>query len=380
MKKHLLALLALLYVTTQAQACPTATLMRCTIPVADLYTERPATIFPFLSVEQAQEAVAISNVKGSPHIRAEQLLWNETVEFIEKVGDYTKINHPYKFYASQDGKKSSSYWILNTHLVPSFSQAQETSVVKLIKPLFSKELNRTISAGTPCIVKKETKNFYTCTLTDTNGILKQCKFPKTACCKPYSNKTHQREAFVALVRYWAHQAPYKIPYVLGGCSVIDIVTPNAFAKTIGSYKNKRIMVIERPEVTPIYTGLDCAHLVTLAAQIAGIPLAAANTHALRQSLTPLRPDEHLQEGDLALWKGHVVVISDIKNNLLVEARGYDHGYGIVHEIPLHEQFKGIKTISDLEKAYHTHTRIPRLDKIGKQVEIITDLVLLKIVS
>ena len=72
------------------------------------------------------------------------------------------------------------------------------------------------------------------------------------------------------------------------------------------------------------------------------------------------------------------MISDIQKGLLIEARGYNHGYGILQEIPFFEQFQNIFSTQDLKDAYLHKTPINRLNKAGEIVQKINDLQIMKL--
>src|SRR5205814_4688733 len=106
-------------------------------------------------------------------------------------------------------------------------------------------------------------------------------------------------------------------------------------------------------------GFDCSGVILRAAQIAGIPYFCKNTTTIAQCLTPLKSEQQLREGDLILIKGHVMIVSDITKNLLIEARSYGHGYGKLHEISIDQVFEGIETYKDLCDAYYEKKVVKR---------------------
>lgn len=99
--------------------------------------------------------------------------------------------------------------------------------------------------------------------------------------------------------------------------------------------------------------------------MAGIPFFYKNTVTIAEHLKEIDPNESLQPGDIIWVRGHVMVVANIKRNTIIEARGYDGGYGHVHEIALAKVFKGIKTFADLKKAWLEKQPLIRLNKAGK---------------
>jgi len=75
-----------------------------------------------------------------------------------------------------------------------------------------------------------------------------------------------------------------------------------------------------------------------------------------------------------------MIISDLKKHTLIEARSYQSGFGRVHEIPLHKQFKGIKTYNDLVHAFYHNKPLKRIDKNGKVVETVKTFKILRLSS
>ena len=75
-----------------------------------------------------------------------------------------------------------------------------------------------------------------------------------------------------------------------------------------------------------------------------------------------------------------MIISSLENNTLIEARSYQHGYGIVQEIELGKVFKDMPTYGHLIKAFHARKGLVRLDRSGNEVENIKKFKLLKMSS
>ena len=114
--------------------------------------------------------------------------------------------------------------------------------------------------------------------------------------------------------------------------------------------------------------------------MSGIPYFLKNTTTLERVLKPLTPEETLREGDLIKITGHVMVVADLENNTLIEARGYQDGYGKVHEIALPLVFKGINSYQDLLDAYYAKKTLIRLNSDGKESQIFPTFNLLRLES
>jgi hypothetical protein len=71
-----------------------------------------------------------------------------------------------------------------------------------------------------------------------------------------------------------------------------------------------------------------------------------------------------------------MMVADTKKNTLIEARGYPHGYGKVHEISVSEQFKNIHTFSDLLNAFRMKKPLQRLDRSGTVTDTISSFKIL----
>jgi len=187
------------------------------------------------------------------------------------------------------------------------------------------------------------------------------------------------KAFVQLARDWAHIKNGFIPYVWGGSSYIHL-SNGRFTEIFASENNVKTSFFELDDYP--YSprpGLDCSGLVWRAAQICGIPYYCKNTATIAHYLKELE-NSKLEDGDLILIPRHVMIVSSVKNNKLVEARSYGHGYGKVQELSLKKVFKGMNTYQDLINAYHNNQTIYRLNSEGIIAETISQLKLIKFSS
>ena len=126
------------------------------------------------------------------------------------------------------------------------------------------------------------------------------------------------------------------------------------------------------------TGFDCSGVIARAAHACNIPYFFKNSSTALQQLKPIVSYEQLAEGDLLHIKGHLMVVSDIKNNKIIEARSHWHGFGKLQEIKLSDEFQGVKTYKQLVDACLANKRLARLDSAGSVFEKIQSATLLKL--
>ncbi|HLB41037.1 MAG TPA: hypothetical protein VJJ83_04555, partial [Candidatus Babeliales bacterium] len=126
------------------------------------------------------------------------------------------------------------------------------------------------------------------------------------------------------------------------------------------------------------TGYDCSCLISRAAQIVGWPYFYKNSATAERNLTAITALNQLAPGDLLWHAGHIMVVSDVEQGLLIEARGYSQGFGCLHEIPLSRIYVGIKTYAELWQAIQTNTVVKTLDDQGLPFGAIQQFKLLKL--
>lgn len=163
-----------------------------------------------------------------------------------------------------------------------------------------------------------------------------------------------------------------IPYVWGGSSFVHSYAGPDFYNEDGAW--------HRIGKNDPYTGYDCSGFVRRMARGAGIDFPWKTTVAIERAKRALNDTDRLQHGDLIWMPGHVIIVSNIERNELIEARGYGHGYGCVHRITLDECFVGISTYEDLLKRYYDHETIERKNKEGVCLEAPKVFKLLKLID
>ena len=314
----------------------------------------------------------------------------------------------------------------NTHAHDNFSphtqahkqelkNTETPSVICLHMPYYDPITNQTFSAGTRFVCAHpqefDSINVHTQELTHHNlpVLVYDRQLEKTRVItipdcywikEKRRTKQQQRIVCIKILKNWAHltrdihfetsenfpeysNTSY-VPYVIGGASISTFITKNTFSLTPSTHTHQKSRYYTRHTNTcsPEYplTGSDCTHLVLRAAQLAGIPFTAGNSLAQLQELKKFSDLDNPEPGDLIYWKGHVAIISDTTKNLLIEARSYQDGYGVILEIPYNQELKDIFTTNDLVRAYHDKKEITRLHKSGKKCQTIHKIMLLKLLS
>jgi cell wall-associated NlpC family hydrolase len=337
--------------------------------------------------------VASADLHACP--RLHQLLFNEIVDIIKETDDEYHISIPHLFFITQTNKKPHcSYWVEKKHIVPlnaikkheqqyipesiDFRNNKNSNqkIITLIKPLFCKKMNITFSVGTRFVLHVEKPSQYIAYAYDP----KQKQFIDLCMNKSYAMPSQQKNKELALQTYakllksWANMPGYT-PYIWGGCS---LTTQN---KTdIFSLKSQTKNYVIKDDSNIYKHGFDCAGLITRAAQAAGLPYYYKNTTTLAHYLKPIQQKDKMRDGDLIWIPGHVMAIGSLKDNTVIEARHYSHGYGKLHEIPLQEIFKSIKTFEQLFDAVSKKQTLERLNKNGIVVQKIDDTKLLSMAS
>jgi cell wall-associated NlpC family hydrolase len=386
------------------------------VPVADILGSPIKSFGLASSIKDSYETIGICGAPnnssvGSPRIH--QLLFNEVVDIVTdeqtlEQSDEVCIRFEGAFFiTSQDSNQNHLYWTqkknlltfkkmkqrkLNLSQIPpplSFKNPNtqlEQPVIVLIKPWFDPITQQTFSAGTRFAYhsNENNENHFKVPVFDRLTTSYKTTFIPFSHAQTVMVKSKQESisCFVNTLKQWAHEVQGKIPYVWGGCSFITTDSPFDFQLTPRKIKkNKKCMVYERAEYNhcPL-PGFDCTGLILRAAQVCSIPYYYKNTYTLAQFLEQLTPQDKLQEGDIIWIPGHVMVVSDIENNRLIEARGYSHDYGIVQEIELGKVFKGINTYQQLTEAHDARSSLNRLNRAGQDVEHISKFKIFKLES
>ena len=380
------------------------------VPVADLYGSPLDTTFPALGKTIAERYRTMpycgaSEKGGLSCPRMHQLLFNEVVTIVTQDKEQVCVTIPHLFYVTAaNPQPQNTYWTLKTNIVrfcdiqsadpeknipPSIefkktSQPTPSKTVTLLQPWYEPVHYQIFSAGTRFTYNTSTEKHYSCLILNPKKQIFEVSLIPKSLCLVTENKSPEDalKAFVATVRSWAHPSRGFIPYVWGGCSYCSVTSTAQYDEIILKLsKDTTTSFYDRKGThNSIKTGFDCAGLIARAAQLCGIPYHYKNTLTLSLRLEPLTSKGQLQEGDLIWIPGHVMVISNIKKNLLIEARSYAHGYGIVHEVPLDRVFKGITSYDQLIDFFFKKKPLVRLDAFGKSAEAIAHYKILKMAS
>jgi hypothetical protein len=361
------------------------------VPVADLLG-RPA---PCALNDTYYQQLPICSKNSTNDSRIHQLLFNEVVEIKEQKHNQVFIHVPNAYY--QLGiNRNTQFWALEGNLIPfdvltkkgidikkiptpiSSKKQTNSSVIILKAPFYCKKLQMHFSAGTRFVVSQEMpETMLVYALNPTAMKMELIDIPKKNIMEQSQNPEGKIKCFVQVLKEFAHLPRGFIPYVWGGCSFIQACTREPFEIV----QRETAVTYCRPELKQIpFTGFDCSGLIWRSAQICGIPLYAKNSSTMAKELTQLKKTDKINNGDIIWIPGHVMVISDMQKNLIIEARSYGHGYGKVQELPINQIFKDINSFSDLINAIHHNQRLVRLDNAGNVVQTIDSCKILKLSS
>ena len=319
--------------------------------------------------------------KGSSAcLRLHQLLFNQEVTIVkELLNGEVHVEVTDLFYLDGLHRKRNDFWMLKKDLILLSSLSKEAGEavpcattkdeqLAVSVPWYCDETKRTYSVGTRFVryPENDTESSYGILMVDpmTKKILK-ILIPQDKAAIPEKSFIKARQIFLSLLRGWAHHAEGFIPYIYGGCSFVKPITEQGFLRISGVQCGQKATYWERTGYTDIpKSGFDCSSMILRAAQIAGLPYEYKNTLALVSDLRPLKLGDVLEEGDLIWYSGHVMILSDVKKNLIIEAIGYEAGYGKVHEIPISKVFSGIKNCEELKQAHFTKHLTYRLNSSG----------------
>lgn len=367
------------------------------VPVADLLGNQ--------SGEKAYQGLGLCAKPVEFCIRLHQLLYNEIVTIEEEKGAEVRIKISSAFYELKpDGVPQTSYWTLKKNLLPledlvtlgvsiasipqplNFNPTKIISnpqrIVALLQPHHDPRTQTIYSAGTRFVRTEKNTKTNEIEVFAFNRHLRTpltISLPINKCIETNNNRSwdERREIFLKLLHSWAHQQNGYIPYVWGGCSFTTHENEPHFI-SLPSAKGATLFVPRTQK--KLCSGFDCAGLIARAAQLAGIPYYYKNTATIANHLKEISHPSEIQAGDLIWFPGHVIVISDISNNSIIEARAYGQGYGKIHELPINAVFKNIETLNQLLSQARQKKMIYRLQKDGNVAHSISTLKILKLSS
>lgn len=380
-----------------------------TVPIADLVGQPLQNIYPDQSIDQAYAQLPLcgGTIKNDLNcLRIHQLLFNEMVEIIAEKNDEIMVRIPHLFYLTpNDTQRHDTYWmlkkavtplpLLNQHNIPlntfpinySYAypaQLSNQNLIVLVEPWYDKITRMTFSAGTQFVAAAHSMNHDHVCIKRYNPLLRINQIvpipKKLTFTSSYPQKPQQCiDLFLSILHRWIQTNEGDVSYVLGGCSFTHR-SNRPFAHKTNIYNNKHLSFYTRRYDTSPKNGYDCSGLIAKSAQLAGIPYFFKNTFTVAQCLTEIRSNTSLHDGDIIWIPGHVMVVSNIKKNLLIEARSYQHGYGIVHEIALNKVFKNINTYQDLLDCYFNKKELTRLDRHNNPQDTFKQMKILSLAS
>ncbi len=376
-------------------------------PIVDAVGGPLADIFKYEEIERQYDEFPSAPDKGYYScLRIHQLKYNEVVTV--KSAPYGRAEVECEvsnlFYLDRRGKKRRNFSLLKKHLMP-LSELEKkidsstipqpidmkktaaeynAAILTLVMPWLDEKTKTWYSAGTRFVrcPENDTVASYAFYLTDyANFSTYKGYVPKKKAIVAYPKTAEKMRAlFLKILKSWANSVQGFIPYVFGGTSFTTRYKRDEFSLVFGRRAGRRVSYWQRyPNNEMPAAGFDCSGMLLTAAQIAGIPYFLKNTWTLTEDCgRPLKKNDKLEQGDLIWYFGHVMVVSDIKKNMLIEAVGYEAGYGKMHELPVSRVFTGIKTYAELVQAYHTKRSLKRLNSKGEPYRSIKRLKILKL--
>lgn len=401
-----LSLFFVLFLSTHSYALREKAL--CAVPIADCSVHCLSMLYEHQDCTTTYTTMPLSGKSGiHPCARDQQLLLHEEVTIVDDLGDEVQIEVPHLVYIDPDFPThyKNSFWTLKKNLI-TYKELEErnsnyrrclphpittdsnksleynSSIVALKLPFHDPTTNQTYSAGTRFLLAYQTPLRMIVWVFDAHDKQFKQTVLDQALCYTYEPRTAQEriQDFVALLKLWANNPDGVIPFVWGGSSFCTVCTQEKFATETETQPYQIISYWKRPEcTTQPYAGFDATGLVLRAAQIVGLPYYYKNTPTVRYCLPPLSIDEPLQNGDI-LWiaGGGTIVISDIQNNTVIAARGYQTGFGCVVESPLSILFKNMTTIDELQQAYKNKTALECCTKDGTLSKLSDDWCIIRL--
>jgi cell wall-associated NlpC family hydrolase len=381
------------------------------VPVADLLGEPLCAINKIQGTNHTYQTLPLCGKPAGTYAcpRIHQLLFNEVVEIVDERGDEVMVKIPNLFFVTTSSDTHyTTYWSHKKNFITTTQLAKRginldqipepitmnkpannntQTIITLTHPYFDPITQQIFSAGTRFVattVQELPDAFIVFALDPKNIQMHEVQIPRNIALLnawQFSQEDAIQE-FVKVMRSWANPKQGFIPYVWGGCSFVTTAQNSSYTEKNLTHNGKEIgtiWLLEDYDHQP-KTGLDCAGLSARAAQLCGIPYFFKNSATAAQFLATIQPKEKISTGDLIWMPLHVMVVSDVKKNTIIEARIYSHGYGKVHEIPLKQAFKGIKTFAELAQAVAEKKPLHRLHADGTIVQTVKACKLLKMAS
>ncbi len=324
------------------------------------------------------------DTQGCP--RAHQGLFNEVLDCIQEQDGYVQIAYGHVTYKT-DGTPST-FWTYADGVKPLAEFEKADLALAIPHPEYAQEPTivltypwKNFSLGTRLrhLPQYDTADMYAVVWPDyaKNEVAVDFVPREDALQEIKQDAQSTRQRFVALINGLINRVEKSgennvIPYVWGGSSFLKPYRQDNFYKDDG--------VWHRDEMRNPYTGYDCSELIMRMAQIAGINFPWKTTSAIKHAQRKLTRDDQLEAGDIIWVQGHVMAVSNIERNEMIEARGYGAGYGCVHRITLDNVFVEVKNYSDLLERYYADQTITFKDKQGVPSKKSNAFLLLKLMN
>lgn len=375
------------------------------VPVADLVCE-PLSL-KYGDIEEAYKTIPISwgPIYADKSIcpRQHQALFNEQVTVVATQKDEVciEITNAFSQINAVTEPQAARYWTLQKNIFPLDALPQDiqccfpqpvnyctknmheinNNVITLAWPFYDATTKLRYSVGTRFVYIDQTDDAYiTYIYNPLLHALHKVMIPKRyALVGSHNQPEICISNFVKLLRDWARSAGF-IPFVWGGVSFSKRVTMEGFELKYAqdAYGDQRAYWQLCEDDGPIYTGFDASGLILRAAQICGIPYFFKNSAMVQEYASS--SCEQLQEGDLIIIPNGLLVVSDITNNKVIGAFGYQFGFGKVVERTLADVFEGINNYADLLYACQNQYSLKLKDKKGNIIGSTKNYWFLKLAS
>lgn len=331
----------------------------CRVPVADLLVAPAKDLFPNKNVASAYKDLPMGDTRCK---REYQILLNEPLIIEDELEEEYRIRIPHIVYFNLNKNRyDNTYWTLKNNVVSEESllkngikkeylpsaiclkkcEIVDPYTVTLKEPFFYDGV--AYSTGTRFKCENCNSDFLNCYSYDKNFKLKILPIPKSKLFF-YELKSQEEKIldYITLIKNWANRDNKKfIPYLYSGSSFIYEYSNDAFASNLdGTYERKDL------DVYP-YVGMDCSCIISRGSQICNLPYFYKDSLTIEKNLDSIESVDDVKLGDIIWFPGHVVIISDIEKNLVLEARGYASGYGRVHECHISRMFKNVSNLKKL---------------------------------
>ncbi|MBP9764773.1 hypothetical protein KBD08_00370 [Candidatus Babeliales bacterium] len=344
-------------------------------PIVDMSVSFPAPKNPPASCE------------NKSCFRAHQGLYNEIVHCIETHHHHVKIYYPHIKYHIDTTlpDQRHCFWVHKKHLAP-LKKLDNDLIDVIPNPEYAKQPTvvltypwKGFSVGTRFkhLPQHDTSAAFAIQKIDFHTHAIQLDFVPHShgLSEQITDAQSTRKLFVTLVNTLVDKvtlsgAQHVIPYIWGGSSYVEPYIDEVFYNKDGC--------INRTGKSNPYSGYDCSEFIMRMAKIAGIYFPWKTSTAIVHFCKDLKTNQTLEDGDIVWTQGHVMIISNIERNEIIEARGYPSGYGCVHRITLSECFDGINTFNDLLQRYYNKQTIQYKDKQGIVSEKTYNIKILKL--